>query len=81
MIEYTTGKANPLVTAFSRSELKKIIESVGFHVEKIKVRKLVKEDLPTIPMVSKLWKIIPHKVLDRISKIFGCYLIAKATKE
>lgn len=81
MIEHTTSKANPLVTAFSRSELKKIIKSVGFHVKKIKVRKLVKEDLPGIPLVSRSWDKIPQPALDHIGKIFGWYIIAKATKE
>lgn len=76
MIEYTTCEARPLVTAFSRAQFRKIIESVGFKVEKMKVRKLVKEDLPGIPLVSRLWNKIPQSSLDRI-KIFGWYIIAR----
>lgn len=80
MIEYTTSKERPLVNVYSRRHLKKLLEKSGFTIKSIWVRKLVKEDLPALPLVGRLWRFIPQQWLDFVGKRFGWYIIAKTTK-
>jgi len=80
MIEYTTSNELPLVNVYSRRELKNILQNSGFIVESLWVRKLVKEDLPSIPILQNLWQHIPQVWLDAVGKRFGWYIIAKAIK-
>ena len=80
MIEYTTNQELPLVNAYTRRELRKMLEDSGFAVESLWVRKLVKEDLPAIYGLERLWRFIPHACLDFAGKYFGWYLIVKAKK-
>lgn len=80
MIEYTTSEGKPIVNVYSKGELKKLARSAGFQVEKIKVRKLVREDLPCIPLSWLLWRFLPQTLLDLLGQIWGWYLIAKLRK-
>lgn len=80
MIEYTTSTELPLVNVYTGAELKKLLKSVGFAVESLWVRKLLKEDLPAIPLIEKFWRFIPQPWLDFIGKAFGWYVIAKVIK-
>jgi ubiquinone/menaquinone biosynthesis C-methylase UbiE len=80
MIEYTTSHELPLVNAYTRRGLKKMLRNSGFTVESIWVRKLVEEDLPAIPLFARLWRFIPPPWLDIIGRYFGWYLIVKAKK-
>jgi ubiquinone/menaquinone biosynthesis C-methylase UbiE len=79
-IEFTTSEDLPLVNVYSRQEVKKIMEEVGFSVESIDVRKLVKEDMPYLPILRSIWKSIPQGVYDKIGKYFGWYIIVKGIK-
>jgi hypothetical protein len=81
MIEYTTSKELPIVNVYSRADLKKRLASAGFAVESVWVRKLVKEDLPALPLIGRLWAYIPQPWLDAAGRWFGWYAIAKAIKE
>ena len=80
LIEYTTSGERPLVNVYSRSETRKILREAGFQVESVCVRKLVKEDMPTTPILRNLWQYIPQKVYDAVSHWFGWYVIAKGVK-
>jgi SAM-dependent methyltransferase len=80
MIEYTTSKDRPLVNVYSRSQVRKLLHHAGFSVESMWVRKLLKEDLPEIYVIWRLWQYIPQRWLDFLGKYFGWYVIAKATK-
>jgi SAM-dependent methyltransferase len=80
MIEYTTSNALPLVNVYSRQELADRLTETGFQVESTWVRKLVKEDLPYLPVVHRFYRYLPQPWLDFIAKAFGWYLIAKARK-
>ena len=79
-IEFTTSDDLPLVNVYSKEEVKNIMQEVGFEVESVKVRKLVKEDMPYLPIIRNIWKLIPQKVYDTIGKYFGWYVIAKGIK-
>lgn len=80
MIEYTASGKLPLVNAYSRKELRRMLKGSGFTVESIWVRKLIKEDLPPFPFLGRLWKFIPQRLLDTVGKSFGWYVIARAKK-
>lgn len=80
MIEYTTSKEFPLVNVYTRRGLIEMLRRNGFAVESLCVRKLVKEDLPAIPILGRLWRYIPQPWLDIAGRWFGWYLIAKAIK-
>ncbi len=83
MIEYTTSNAKPLVNVYSKKEVKTILKNVGFSVldKDIKVRKLVKEDMPNLSILRKLWKLIPQKTYDKVGTYFGWYIIVKGLKK
>ena len=80
MIEYTTSKELPIVNVYSRSVLKRMLKDAGFAVQSLWVRKLVKEDLPALPLLGRLGRFIPQRWLDFLGKAFGWYLIARAKK-
>lgn len=80
-IEFTTSGDLPLVNVYSKKEVKNIAQESGFDVESIQIRKLVKEDMPSLPIINKLWKYIPQKVYDWIGSYVGWYLIVKCTKK
>jgi ubiquinone/menaquinone biosynthesis C-methylase UbiE len=80
MIEYTTSNELPLVNVYTRRGLKRMLRKSGFAVESIWVRKLVKEDLPAIPFMGRLWRYIPQPWLDFVGRYLGWYVIAKAIK-
>ena len=78
-IEYTTSTALPLVNVYTRKAIRELLKNTGFTVDDIWVRKLVREDLPG-NFFSWFYKMIPQLLLDRIGRMFGWYIIAKATK-
>lgn len=81
MIEYTTSNELPLVKAFSRRHLRKMLSGTGFTVKSLWVRKLVVEDLPNIPLLGKIGRCIPPQWLDLLGKVLGWYIIARAEKQ
>ncbi len=80
-IEFTTLDVEPLVNVYSKKELILLMESTGFKVIKIDIRKLNREDLPLIPFVEKLYKYIPDSLLYFFSKKWGWYLSVRAIKQ
>ena len=80
MIEYTSSGALPLVNVYTKNQVKEHLLKAGFLVENLWVRKLVKEDLPSIPLLRRLYKYIPKSTLDYFGSYFGWYIIAKARK-
>ena len=83
MIEYTTSKEKPLVNVYSKNEVESILKKVGFTVNNndLKIRKLVKEDLPYLPIIRNLWKIVPQSIYDKIGEKLGWYIIARGVKK
>ncbi|HEY3375019.1 MAG TPA: class I SAM-dependent methyltransferase [Candidatus Aquicultor sp.] len=79
MIEYTTSAKLPLVNVYSRRQLKHMLRKVGFSVESLCVRKLVKEDFPS--SIQRLYPAMSQKWLDLIGRYFGWYVIAQARKK
>lgn len=80
MIEYTTSGQLPLVNVYSCNEITDMLTKVGFNVKNVWVRKLVKEDLPGLPLLGRLYKYIPQQRLDSIGKRFGWYIVVKAVR-
>lgn len=80
MIEYTTSGARPLVNVYRRRDVAKLLEQAGFTVEKLWVRRLMREELPGVPLLRKLYPHIPQPWLTFVGKAFGWYVIAKARK-
>lgn len=79
-IEFTTSADLPLVNVYSRAELRDILRGAGFQVDGLWVRKLVKEDLPNIPLLGRLSRYLPQAWLDKLGERWGWYVIAKARK-
>jgi len=80
MVEYTTSNILPIVNVYSRREMQNLLKKAGFTVESVCVRKLVKEDIPSIPLIGRVWRFIPQQWLDLVGKVFGWYIIVKAKK-
>jgi len=80
MIEQSKSPELPLVKAYSRTQLKGMLCATGFEVTSIWVRKLLKEDLPDVPILRKMWRFIPLSWLHSLGKSFGWYLIARSEK-
>lgn len=81
MIEYSTSGAHPLVNVYGRNDFRRRVRRAGFTVLSTKIRKLTHEDLPDIPLLRRLWRLIPDTWLDRAGKVFGWYLVLHARKE
>lgn len=81
MIEYTTSNVLPIVNVYSKNEIREMLQTAGFKVKKQWVRKMVKEDLPCIKFIWRLWKYIPQRWLDFLGKLWGWYVITYAVKE
>jgi SAM-dependent methyltransferase len=77
-----TGEAEefPLVQVFTRKGLQERLEKSGFSVESLRVRKLLREDLPAPGRLSRFYRLIPQKWLDSLGKTWGWYIIAQAVK-
>ena len=80
MIEFSTSHELPIVNVYSRATLRNMLEQAGFSVSALWVRKLLREDLPAIPLLNMFYNFIPQEVLDKAGKYFGWYLIALAHK-
>ncbi len=80
-VEYTASDRRPLVNVYSTRQLRKLLTGAGFEVKNIWTRKLVADDLPPIPFVSRrLYPLIPQSALNRLAEIGGWYLVAQACK-
>jgi ubiquinone/menaquinone biosynthesis C-methylase UbiE len=80
-IEYNEAGELPIVNVYSRAELRKLLLSTGFKPGRISVRKLVHEDLVNFPLISKMYPLIPRRLLDRLGEFVGWYVIAQATRK
>jgi ubiquinone/menaquinone biosynthesis C-methylase UbiE len=80
MVEYTTSDQLPLVNVYSRRQIGELLAAVGFHPRGTRVRKLVPEDLPEIPVLRRMWSHLSQRWLDRVGLKWGWYLIAFASK-
>lgn len=78
MIEQGAGAAIPLVRVYTRRELRTMLRAAGFEIEWVRVRKLVREDLPTIPRALPLYPYVPQPALDLLGRLFGWYVMALA---
>jgi ubiquinone/menaquinone biosynthesis C-methylase UbiE len=79
-IEFTTSDITPIVRAYTRAEIRRESEIAGFQWCGSKVRKLNREDLPTLPILSSIWPHVPQCVLDRLGKRVGWYVVAHFRK-
>lgn len=79
-IEFTTSDAKPLVNVYSRGELRRLLRAAGLEPVQVCVRKLQPEDLPAVLGLSRLWRRIPQGTLDRVGRIAGWYVTARARK-
>ena len=79
-IEVTTSAMLPLVNAYSKREVANMLERACFTLRMLEVRKLVWEDLPGIPILSRCWRLIPQGILDRLGRVFGWYIVVRAEK-
>ena len=80
-IEYTSSGELPYVRAYTKRELHALLDKCGFCPIETKIRKLVKEDLPQIKFLSRLYPFIPKFLLDFIGKQFGWYLSVRCIKK
>jgi ubiquinone/menaquinone biosynthesis C-methylase UbiE len=79
-VEYTTSDQRPSVHLFSRRTLRRALSASGLDVQRISIRKFTHEDVPELGPLTRLWKRVPQRVLDRIGTSFGWYLIAHVRK-
>lgn len=79
-IEYTENEELPLVNVYSKRQIRKILRAAGFLVDDICVRKLLREDLPTIRYIAASYEYIPTWLLAQLGKIWGWYLICRVYK-
>jgi len=79
-IEFTNSSSKALVNVYGKNQLKKICTNAGYTVIKTDIRKLTREDLPCIPLISRLYRFIPNSWLYFLSKRFGWYLSVRMVK-
>lgn len=79
-IEYTTSDAHPLVNVYSRADVRKLLRSVGFSIERQYVRKISCEDFPLVIGINYVISRLPQAWLDALGHLFGWYVITWAVK-
>jgi SAM-dependent methyltransferase len=80
MIEFTTSASLPLVNVYSRRQVRRALQRAGLHVDRIAVRKLLREDLPDVGPLNRFTQRTPQSVLDGIGRWFGWYVVALSRK-
>lgn len=78
--DQTALGGRPLVMAYSRRALVRLLQRAGFSVETVRVRKLAREDLPDLGPFGRLWRFVPDAWLATVGRHFGWYLIAQVTR-
>lgn len=79
-IEYSSIDARPLVRVYSPSEMRRLMVTAGFECVGIAVRHFRPEDtFITLRLARRLAALRDPKVLDRIGRIAGWYVIATGT--
>lgn len=79
-IECTTSVERPLVNVYSTREIKEILKSAGFQPQSFWIRKFKREDIPNIPVISRLLLKISAEKVDKIGHYLGWYIIIKSVK-
>jgi SAM-dependent methyltransferase len=71
--------ALPLVHVYSRGQVRRLLHE--FVDVRTSVRKLTPEDLPRLPKLGqRLWERVPQAALDRVGRLVGWYIVARAVK-
>jgi len=79
-IEYTTSNELPLVKVYTKKRMHNLLKECGFNVIDTKIRKFTKEDLPSIPIISKFYRYIPQVVMNFVGDKFGWYICIRTKK-
>jgi SAM-dependent methyltransferase len=79
-IEANAAGETPIVNVYSRGEIADLVTKCGFRVQWLGVRKLVIEDLPWLPVIRSVYRVIPRRLLDAVGKVVGWYVIVHATR-
>jgi ubiquinone/menaquinone biosynthesis C-methylase UbiE len=80
LVEMNSAGETPIVNVYSRSELRTLLTDAGFTVKSVKVRKLLAEDLLRIPVLWRLYRFVPQKLMDVVGTAIGWYVIARAER-
>lgn len=78
LIEYTASDARPIVNVYSKGEVQALVQQAQFSVEFLGCRKLVHEDFPGT--IARLLRPVPQKLLDRLGRVLGWYVVVRARK-
>lgn len=71
----------PVVNVYSKSELATILKAANFEIEDMSVRKLVATEFPLASVLGPVYRaILRPPLLDRLSRKFGWYIVARARK-
>lgn len=81
LIEYSESDQLPLVNVYSKKALRKMMEKAGFNVDRLCVRKLVHEDLPSLRLIWRFYKYIPSSWLKKLGNYWGWYVCVRAVKK
>jgi len=77
-IEDTGSDAKPIVNVYSKREVKTLVEEAKLSLEFIDCRKLLHEDFPGT--IYRVIRPVPQKLLDRLGRILGWYIVVRARK-
>jgi ubiquinone/menaquinone biosynthesis C-methylase UbiE len=78
LIEYTASDAKPIVNVYSKGEVQGLVQQARFSIEFLGCRKLVHEDFPGT--IARLIRPVPQKLLDRLGRVLGWYVMVRARK-
>lgn len=80
-IEVVGSDELPWVYVYSKKEFKTMMENVGFKVTKMSIRKLDRENFPSLKgLLTPLYTRIPQSFFDRCARWWGWYLCVEAIK-
>lgn len=79
-VEYTRIGGRPLVRVYSRPQLRKMMENAGFAAVKLESRHFRLTDTPITYPVRNVQLLQNPRLLDRIGRVGGWYLIARGRR-
>lgn len=79
-IELTTSTELPHVDVYSKKDIKKLLQKVGFTVVSAEINQLDKDQMPNIWKLWKIWAKIPTSFYRWLGRYFGWYVCIKAKK-
>ncbi len=79
-VEQVGSSERPLVRVYTKKSFCDLLKKARFTPIAVNIRKLERQDLPFFGILKKVYRFIPDRVLEKMSRIWGWYICVEAVK-